>query len=369
MKTMLGRSVGVSALVAASWASVSVISVSSAGSPRTAQPTSSRVARRHARAPGNASFTTNRSTTSSRGALCSQALASVSSIPYHSQPSHTAVSSTFATLLEARRRECSNTGRVRSGGAVKKWLGTPEPVHQDHDLPSVRRHEAFLRRRTEPLFPHPLQKRRGVFATGVGEHHLATGDEEGGYQGRERRDVSPLVEHVGGEDEIEAAQTLCSGRVPVEEPRFGLGTEVGASVVADKVEGGRVVVGGGYSGSAGESSHAREPDAATELDRTLSHEALLRDVARERHGARPELGPVGELLVPGEVLLVDKGVRGRRARNAIGLLPHLDGGLDQAGAAMQVREESYREVSRFFAGRFVYRVREAVAVSVRAPSS
>src|SRR5215210_8194056 len=81
------------------------------------------------------------------------------------------------------------------------------------------------------------------------------------------------------------------------------------------------------------------------------------------------LCPVGEPLVPGEILLVDKGLRSRWARDAVGLLPYLHEGLGQASAAPQVRTEARREISRFFTERPVYQVREAVGASVRAPSS
>jgi hypothetical protein len=63
-----------------------------------------------------------------------------------------------------------------------------------------------LRRSLESPFLHQLEKQWRVLTAGVGEDGLATRCEQPGGEIREGRSVTPLVEHVGGEDEVEGAE-------------------------------------------------------------------------------------------------------------------------------------------------------------------
>ena len=269
----------------------------------------------------------------------------------------------MATAREAARGEPCEP---RKQGSVR-----PEPVQEDRDRSAVRRHEKLFRRGAKAPLSHRLQKRRGILATGVGDQYLAAGCEEGGDQGRERRDVPLLIEHVGSEDEIEGTDAFDMRRVPVEEPRTGLAPEVREGVVAGEVEGGRVVVGDRDPGPVIEGGHAWEPDAAAEFDDAPAREALSAgDPTRERHGARPQVRPVGEPLVPGELLLVYERVGRDGVRYAVGRVPDLDGGLGEPGEAAKVGAEARAEVLRLFAGGAFYPVTEEVAAgSVCVPAS
>jgi hypothetical protein len=64
----------------------------------------------------------------------------------------------------------------------------------------------LIHRVFEAAFLHRLQKDRGFVAAGVGEDRLAARCEQPGGEVREGRSVTPLVEHVGGEDEVEGAE-------------------------------------------------------------------------------------------------------------------------------------------------------------------
>jgi hypothetical protein len=99
---------------------------------------------------------------------------------------------------------------------------------------------------------HQPQKHRCVGALGIGENGLATRREQRGDEVRQDRDVARLVEHVGGENEVEGSEVFRLRRVPVEERRLRLLAEVGPGVMNRKIEGGIVVVGRENLRAAGE---------------------------------------------------------------------------------------------------------------------
>src|SRR5918997_2645233 len=133
--------------------------------------------------------------------------------------------------------------------------------------------------------------------------------EQLGYQVGEGDGVLVLVEHVGGEDEVERSEVVDVGRAPVEEGRVWFTVQVGAGVVGGEIQGGSVVVRGEYRGAAGEGYDGGQPDAAPELDGAGTGEVARREAAEEGEGAGPQFCPVGEPLVAVEVFLVDQVVR------------------------------------------------------------
>ncbi len=166
----------------------------------------------------------------------------------------------------------------------------PEPVHEHLDLSSALPHGHALRGGSESFLRHQIEKQRRATAPGVGEDGVAGGREEPGHEIREGRDAPPLVEHVGGEDEVEGPEAL--RRVPVEEGGPRLPSQVRPGVVGREVEGCLVVVGRENSRAACEGDDAGKPDAASELDGPPAGEVLAREVPRQGDRARPELGPV-----------------------------------------------------------------------------
>ena len=64
-------------------------------------------------------------------------------------------------------------------------------------------HPHALRRVLDSPFLHQLEESRRFVAPGVGENGLAARCEQRGDEVRQGRDVPRLVEHVGGENEVE----------------------------------------------------------------------------------------------------------------------------------------------------------------------
>ena len=89
-------------------------------------------------------------------------------------------------------------------------------MHQHPDRSSALLYHHALRRALEPLLPHQLEERRRVLAPGVGEDGLAARREQLGHEIREGGSAPSLVEHVGGEDQVEGPEPLRVWRVPVE---------------------------------------------------------------------------------------------------------------------------------------------------------
>ena len=212
-------------------------------------------------------------------------------------------------------------------------------MHQHPDLPSALLHYHFLRRVVEIPCLHQLKKQGRVLAPRVGEEGLAARREQPGGEAREGRGVAMLVEHVGGEHEVEASEAPRIRHVPVDERRLQLAAQVRSGIVEGEVEGGLVVVGRENLRAAGAGDDAREPDTAAELDGALASKVFARQVPRQGDRARPELGPVRELFVALEVLLVQEGVRRGGVEDAVGPAPDPDEEFEQPGAATEVRSE------------------------------
>ncbi len=210
-------------------------------------------------------------------------------------------------------------------------------MHQHPDPSPALLHHYALRRVLEPPLPHQLEEQRRVLAPGVGEDGLAARREQRGDDIREGRNAPPLVEHVGGEDEVEGPEPLHVGRVPVEERGLRLPAQVRPSVVDREVEGGFVVVGRENSCAAREGDDGGEPDAAAELDGAPAGQVFAREDAGQGDRARPELGPVREPLVALEISLVYEGVGRGGVQDAVGFVYDLDDGFEEPGAAAEVR--------------------------------
>jgi hypothetical protein len=210
-------------------------------------------------------------------------------------------------------------------------------VHQHPDLSTALLHHHALRRVLEPALLHQPEEQRRVLAPGVGEDRLTARREQLRHEIREKRDAPPLVEHVGGEDEVEGPEPLHVGRVPVEERGFRFPAQVRLSVVDREVEGGFVVVGREYSCAACEGGDGGEPDAAAELDGAPAGQVFARERAGQGDRARPELGPVREPLVALEISLFYEGVGRGGAQDAVGSIPVPNDGFEDPGAAAEVR--------------------------------
>ena len=154
---------------------------------------------------------------------------------------------------------------------------------------------------------------------------------------REGRNAPSLVEHVGGEDEVEGPEPLHVGRVPVEERGLRFPAQVRPGVVDREVEGGFVVVGRENFCAAREGGDGGEPDAAAELDGAPAGQVSARERAGQGDRARPELGPVGEPLVALEISLVYEGVGRGGVQYAVGFVYDLNDGFEEPGAAAEVR--------------------------------
>lgn len=227
-------------------------------------------------------------------------------------------------------------------------------------------HHGLLRYEAEAHFLHILPKQGLPPAAGIRDENLPTGREQRGDEPRQRLGVPLLVEHVGGENEVEAAFGISHrGRVPVQEARLRLVTEVEAGVVAGEVEGGLVVVGSHDLRAAGEGDDGRQADPATELDGANPCEVFSCEVAGQRRGARPEVGPVGEALVALEVGLVQQGFGGPRMYEVVRPVSYFDSGFGQARAAFEVTEQARAERVRFSGVGRLYREREAAGSASR----
>ena len=117
-------------------------------------------------------------------------------------------------------------------------------MDQDPNSPPTLLHFHALGRLHEPTVFYALQEHRCVVAPGVSENDLARRCEQLGDEARQGRDVPGLVEHVGGEDEVEGSEVFRVRRVPVEVRSLRLSAEVGEGVVEREIEGCLVVVGG-----------------------------------------------------------------------------------------------------------------------------
>jgi hypothetical protein len=207
-------------------------------------------------------------------------------------------------------------------------------VHEHLDLSSTLPHHHAQRGSSKPFLRHQIEKQRRVLAPGVGEDGVAAGREQPGHEISEGRNAPPLVEHVGGEDEIEGPEAL--RRVPVEEGGPRLPSQVRPGVVDGEIEGCLVVVGRENSRAAREGDDAGKPDAASELDGSPAAEVLVREVPRQGDRARPELGPVREPLVALEFFLVYEGVGRGGMEDAVSLFPDLDRCFEEPGTAAEV---------------------------------
>jgi hypothetical protein len=118
-----------------------------------------------------------------------------------------------------------------------------QKMDQDPNFPPALLHFHALRRVLESTVFHKLQKHRRVVAPGVGENCLAARCEQLGDEARQGGDVPGLVEHVGGDNEVEGSEVLRVRRVPVEVRNLRLSVELGEGVVERKIEGCLVVVG------------------------------------------------------------------------------------------------------------------------------
>jgi hypothetical protein len=116
-------------------------------------------------------------------------------------------------------------------------------MDQNPNFPPTLLHFHTLRRALEPTVFHPLQEHRCVVAPGVGENDLAALCEQLGDEVRQGRDVAGLVEHVGGENEVEGSEVFRVRRVPVQVRSRRLSAEVRPGVIERKSEGCLVVVG------------------------------------------------------------------------------------------------------------------------------
>ncbi len=210
-------------------------------------------------------------------------------------------------------------------------------MHQHPDPSPALLHHYAPRRVLEPPLPHQLEEQRRVLAPGVSEDGLAARREQPGYEVREGQNAPPLVEHVGGEDEVEGPEPLHVGRVPVEERGLRFQAQVRPGVVDREVEGGFVVVGREDSCATREGGEGGEPDAAAELDGAPAGQVSARERAGQGDRARPELGPVGEPLVALEISLVYEGVGRGGVQDAVGFVYDLDDGFEEPGAAAEVR--------------------------------
>jgi hypothetical protein len=107
--------------------------------------------------------------------------------------------------------------------------------------------------------------------------------------------------------------------------------------VNSEVEGGFVVVGRENFCAPREGGDGGEPDAAAQLDGAPAGQVFAREGAGEGDRARPELGPVREPLVALEISLVYEGVGRGGVQDAVGSITYLDDGLEESGAAAEVR--------------------------------
>jgi hypothetical protein len=211
-------------------------------------------------------------------------------------------------------------------------------VHQHPDLSPALLHQHGLRCILESSLLHQLEEQRRVFAPGVGEQGLTARSEELRHEVREGRNAPPLVEHVGGEDDVEVLEPLHVRCVPVEERDVRCPAQVRPGIVDREVEGGPVIVRRPSLRAAREGDDGGEPDAAAELDGTPAGQVFAREVTRQGDRARPELGPVREPLVALEISLVYEGVgRGGMQDAVTGSVTDLDDRFEESCAAAEVR--------------------------------
>ena len=88
-------------------------------------------------------------------------------------------------------------------------------MHEHLDLLITLLHHGTLRRGVESSLRHQVEKPRRLHAPGIGEEGFAAWREEPGHEIRKGYYAPSLVEHVGGEEEIEGPEAPRLRRVPV----------------------------------------------------------------------------------------------------------------------------------------------------------
>jgi hypothetical protein len=231
-------------------------------------------------------------------------------------------------------RDSSNTDKkLYQQGALDP---APKPVYEHLHLSPTLLHGRAFHRGPEPPSSQSLEKRRRGWSAGVCEERLSTRREQSRDQAREGRGVPSLVEHVGGEDQVECPKATEPWREPVEERGLRFPAQVGAGIVGYEVEGGLVVVGREDFRAAVQRHDGWKPHAAPELDGVIAAQVLAREIARQGDCAGPELCPVREPLLMLEVFLVEQIIDGGRVHYLVGPAAHFDGGFGQACSAAQV---------------------------------
>src|SRR5215207_58765 len=181
-------------------------------------------------------------------------------------------------------RDSSNTGRkLYQQGDLDP---APKPVYEHlHLSPALLHGRAFHRDQELPR-SHSLEESRRGRPARVGEEALPARCEQSRDQVREGRGVPSLVEHVGGEDEIEGPEAIELRRKPVQQRGRRLPAQVGAGVVGYEVEGGPVVVSREDFGAAVQRHYGGEPDTAPALDGAFADQVLMREIALGQSSAQ-----------------------------------------------------------------------------------
>ncbi len=124
------------------------------------------------------------------------------------------------------------------------------------------------------------------------------GLEDPRQEGRDRRDAPRLVEHIGGDREIEIAGPV--GVAPVEDR--GLDREpVAGRVGSRELERGGFVVGDEHVRAGPRRGESGEPHPGAHLDDAPAVEIELEEMPPERDRGGPDVGPVRDALVAGEL--------------------------------------------------------------------
>src|SRR5215218_5962565 len=103
-------------------------------------------------------------------------------------------------------RDSSNTDKkLYQQGALDP---APKPVYEHPHLSPALLHGRAFHRGPEPPRSQSLEKSRRGRPAGIGEEGLPAWREQPWDQVREGRDVPSLVEHVGGEDQVEGLEAI-----------------------------------------------------------------------------------------------------------------------------------------------------------------